>query len=544
MSNRHFRVPAFLAAVILASAFSWGSPQQEEKSAKKDFVYLLNADEIRYSQRINPDAQILVGNVVFRHDSMYMYCDSALFFQNANSFNAYNDIRVEQGDTLFMYGDSLYYDGNTRMCRVRYNVRLENRDMILLTDSLNFDRNRDLGYFFEGGMLLDFENTLTSDYGQYSTQTGTATFIRDVVLESPDYIMKTDTLNYNVDSHIAYLTSPTEITSDDNVINTSRGMLNTDTRNSVLLDRSVIVREEGKQTMTGDSIVYNDDKGLAWGYGNVVINDLKDHVDILADYVFVDQERDSALFTGNAQAIEYSSGDSLFIHADTFKLRTIVDANDSVINRQMKAYYKVKAWRTDLQMVADSMEFETKDSCLTMYRDPIVWSGSQQVLGEVIKAYLNDSTLDWVHIIGQALYVQREDSTYYDQIAGREMKAYFKNGNISSAYVNGNVMVVYFPLDEDSTMIGMNTTESSNLTAYFENRDITKIVIHEKSSGVMYPMDQIPPEKMHLSQFAWFDNLRPFSRYDIFYWRGKKASEKLKDSPSRDVPLPTLRGKK
>lgn len=531
-----------LALCTLASALLHAqvddAASDVQSTEQEDFVYLINADEIRYSQMINPDAQVLVGNVTFFHDSMYMYCDSALFYQNENSFNAYMNVRVEQGDTLFMYGDSLFYDGFLRLCKVRDNVRLENRDMILLTDSLNYDRNTSLGYFFNGGTLLDINNTLTSDYGQYSTVTGLATFIRDVNLDSPDYIMTTDTLDYNVDEHVAYLNCPTEIVSDSTVITTSHGFINTDSKNSVLLDRSLIVRDNGNITMTGDSIVYNEDGGMVWGYGDVIVVDLADKVNILGDYIFYDNERDSALVTGRAQAIEYSAGDSLFMHADTFQLRTI--RTDSTENRQMKAYHKVKMYRKDMQAVADSMEFESRDTCLTMYRDPIVWAGRQQILGEVIKAYMNDSTIDWAHVIGQALYVQQEDTVHYDQIAGREMKAYFKNGDIEHAYVDGNVMVVYYPLDDDSTMIGMNTTESSNLTAYFVNRQIDMIVIHEKSNGVMYPMEQLPPDKMRLSSFSWFDNLRPLSQWDIFYWRGKKASEQLKETQTRKAPMPTL----
>ena len=41
-------------------------------STVERYVYLLHADETRFDQRTNPDAQILVGDVVFRHDSMYM----------------------------------------------------------------------------------------------------------------------------------------------------------------------------------------------------------------------------------------------------------------------------------------------------------------------------------------------------------------------------------------------------------------------------------------------------------------------------------------
>lgn len=44
-----------------------------------------------------------------------------------------------------------------------------------------------------------------------------------------------------------------------------------------------------------------------------------------------------------------------------------------------------------------------------------------------------------------------------------------------------------------------------------------------KSDGVLYPMDQIPADKMRLPTFVWFDYIRPQNKDDIFEWRGKKA---------------------
>ncbi len=35
----------------------------------------------------------------------------------------------------------------------------------------------------------------------------------------------------------------------------------------------------------------------------------------------------------------------------------------------------------------------------------------------------------------------------------------------------------------------------------------------------MYPMDQIPPDKLRLPTFAWFDYVRPLNKDDIFNWR-------------------------
>ena len=517
--------------------------ESDTAATGNDYVYLLNADVIRFEEYINPDAQRLIGNVVFRHDSMYMYCDSALFYKKSNSFDAYYNIRVEQGDTLFMYGDSLFYNGDTKLLRVRDNVRVENKTMILLTDSLNYDRNIGLGWFFDGGTLLDDESTLISEYGQFETSNNNATFIDGVSMESPDYVLTTDTLVYNTDTHTAFITCPTTIKSDDNLIETTRGEFNTDTEKSVLLDRSVITQDDGENRMTADSIIYDKGSGLMTGFGGVIINNYKDKVDVQGEYAFYNQNNDSAVVTGRALLIEYSAGDSLFLHADTLRLVTFYnEAHDTIVERQFRAFNKVRAYRPDMQMVADSALFTTRDSSVTLFNDPIVWNEGQQVLGEKIIFYLNDSTIDWAHVIGQALFVQQNDSVHYNQISGREMKAFFKNSELDRATVTGNVQAVFYPLDSDSAMIGMNTTDASNMTVYFKRREVDRIVVHERSNGIMYPMEKIDPKKMYLSNFNWFDRIRPVDSNDVFYWRGKKAEEQLKknSSSSREVPLPTL----
>lgn len=522
-------------------------PEVESQPVDTDYVYLLNADLIRYEEWINPDAQRLMGNVAFRHDSMYMYCDSALFYQERNSFDAYYNIRVEQGDTLFLFGDSMFYDGNTRLLRVKDNVRLENKTMILLTDRLNYDRNTGLGWFFDGGTLLDEESTLISEYGQFDTNTKMAVFMDGVSLESPDYTLKSDTLHYHTDSHVAFLNSPATIVNEDNVINTSHGRFNTETKSAVLLDRSVVEQNDGDSRMTGDSIIYDSETSQMEGFGNVIINNYKDRIDAHGEYVYFNRENDSAVVTGKALLIEYSAGDSLFVHADTFRLVTFYDTlkTDSVVERQVRGFYKVRAYRPDLQMVADSMMFTTKDSSLTLYVDPILWNNDQQVLGEKIIFYMNDSTIDWAHVIGQALFIQMHDSVHFNQIAGREMKAYFKAGELDYADVNGNVQAVFYPLDADSAMIGMNTTEGSSLRVHFVMRVVDKIVMIGSSNGVMYPMDKLDEKKMYLPNFNWFERIRPIDAEDVFFWRGKRVEEQLKKSNStKEVPMPTLGGKR
>ena len=255
------------------------------------------------------------------------------------------------------------------------------------------------------------------------------------------------------------------------------------------------------------------------------------------NYCYYNQLSSNAFATDDALAVDFSQGDSLFIHADTLKMVTFFNDTDSVY-REARAYHKVRFYRTDIQGVCDSLVFSSKDSCLTLYRDPILWNNQQQLLGEKIMVYMNDSTIDWAHIENQALSVERIDSVNYNQVNGKEMKAFFKDGEMRQVDVIGSVRLVYYPMEQDSTLIGMNVSETSQLSIYLQDRKLKKMVMSPKSNGTLYPMSQIPSDKMKLDNFAWFDYVRPLNKEDVFIWRGKKAGQELKKSTRGAAPLP------
>lgn len=507
-----------------------------EPEKKKTRVDLLHADEAQADKILMPDVQILIGSVKLRHDSMYMYCDSALIFEKTNSVEAFDNVRMEQGDTLFIYGDYLYYDGMSQLAMLRGNVRMINRNTTLTTDSLNYDRLYNLGYYFEGGTLTDEENVLTSEWGEYSPATKLSVFNHNVKLVNPQFVLTSDTLKYSTESKIATILGPSDIVSDKNHIYSERGIYNTTTEQAELLDRSVLTNE-GKK-LTGDSLFYDRVLGYGEAFDNVQMNDTVNRNMLTGNYCFYNEMTGSALATQRAVAIDYSQGDSLFMHGDTLRLITYNINTDSMY-REMRAYHKVRAYRTDIQAVCDSLVYNSKDSCMTMYTDPILWHGEQQVVGEEIKAYMNDSTIDWIHIINQALVVEKKDSVHYNQVTGKEMKGFFVEGDMRQIDVNGNVLVVFYPIDDkDSTMIGLNYAEGSFLRMLLKERRMEKGAFIGKANGTLFPMDQIPAEKYKLPSFVWFDYIRPRNKEDIFEWRGKKAGEQLQKSDRKPITSP------
>ena len=511
-------------------------PRRNTAQPAKSKVYLLHSDVLKRSKD-NPDptAQILVGDVVFRHDSIYMYCDSACFYEKTNSLEAFNNVKMVQGDTLFLYGDYLFYDGNMQIAQVRNNVRMENRTTTLTTDSLNYDRVANLGYFFDGGTLMDEENVLTSDWGEYSPATKESVFNYEVKLVNPKFVLTSDTLRYNTATKIASIVGPSDIDSEENHIYSELGYYYTQQGQAELLNRSVL--SNGGKNLTGDSLFYDRNKGFGEAFRHVEFVDTIGKNMLVGDYCFYDQLNSYAFATDKAMAVDFSQGDSLYIHADTLQMYTFNFNTDSVF-REARAFHKVRFYRTDVQGVCDSLVFSSKDSCLTMYRDPILWNKNQQLLGEQIMVYMNDSTIDWAHIENQALSVERIDSVNYNQVTGKEMKAFFQGGEMRQVDVVGSVRLVYYPMERDSTLIGMNISETSQLNMFLENRKLKKMIMSPKSNGTLYPMSQLPADKMKLDNFAWFDYVRPLDKEDIFKWRGKGVGQQLKKSTRGAAPLP------
>ena len=502
-------------------------------------VYLVHSDNLFYDQYRNNGAQVLFGKVHFRHQGADLYCDSAHFYEPSNSFEAFGHVRMVQGDTLSLTSDYAYYDGNDQLAQARYNVVLRHRKSVLYTDSLDYDRLYNFGNFFEGGKLVDGSSILTSDWGEYHTDTKQAMFYYDVRLKDKKLYLVTDSLFYDTQTSRAHIVGPSNITSGSSHIYSEDGYYNTKTERSELFGRSII--RDGGRTLVGDSVYHNASDGTNYAYWNVVYNDTVNKNMMTGDYCEYNDSTGYAMATKRAVTIDYSQRDSLFMHADTFKIFTFNIRTDSVY-RKVHAYHHVRAYRTDVQAVCDSLVFNSQDSCMTMYKDPIVWNMGQQLFGEEIRVYMNDSTIDWAHVVGQAFSAEQlHDSIHFNQISSREMKAFFRRGEIREFQAIDNVVADYFYVDEsDSVVTTMNYTETSLLRTFLENRKMKKIWMN-KASGVYYPVNQIPADKNPLPQFAWFDYVRPQNKDDIFNWRPKQAGAELKAVRRREPPKKKIR---
>lgn len=513
--------PSFVAETI--------SAQQDRKHVRPSIpsanryqqgkVFLEHSDRLIMDDKVSIEYQKLEGNVRFRKGDMYMWCDSAYFYDGTGSINAFGNVRMEQGDTLFVYADELDYDGQTDLATLYADqgkkVKLINRDVMLETDIFNYDLAIDLGYYEVGGVLTDKQNRLESLQGEYSPSTKEANFYIDVALssisDSDSLKMYTDTLTYSTATHIAEIVCPTEIISKDGVIYTSSGTYNTDQALADLYDRSLVVTSNGN-TLTGDTLFYDRQKGYGEAFGNMVLTDSVRQSSLHGDYGFYNELTDSAFVTGRALAKEYSREDTLYMHGDTIQSFMLKIDSTHVMN----VYHKVRFWRVDVQGVCDSLSFHENDSILYMYRHPIIWSGVRQIFGNQINIHFNDSTVDWALLPDFGFMAEHVDEEFYNQLSGTEMKAFFANNEITRLDVNGNVVATYLPEESDSTINKIGNAVGSFLRANFAGRAIERMVLWPEPDNTLTPLYLAKKSLFYQPKFKWYEPIRPKNKDDIF----------------------------
>lgn len=492
---------------------------------QKNKVFLEHADYLVADEKISTEYQILRGNVIFRKEGVFMYCDSAYFYDSSNSLDAFGNVKMIQGDTLFVYSDVMYYSGTDEIAQLRYNVKLENKDMTLYTDSLDYDMVANLGYYFEGGRIVDSENELVSIYGQYDPDTKDSEFLFDVELRNEKYVMRTDTLHYNTATHIANIVGPTTIVSDSNIIYSQRGWYNTETDKATLYDRSLLVGNNGIK-LTGDTLYYDRVAGYGEAFSNMILTDSVHNSILDGDYGFHNERENRSFATIRARAREISESDTLYLHGDTIRTYMLEDSS-----RVMIAEPNVRFFRFNMQGICDSMTYVQRDSMLYMDRHSIIWSGNRQITGNSIDIHMNDSTVDYALLPDYGFMAELIEDVYFNQLSGKEMKAYFVNQELRQLDVSGNVQLIMYPMEEDSTYNKLVDAESSYMIVLLKpQQEIDKITMWPEVTGNVTPLYLAKKSQYYLAGFAWYDVLRPKSPDDIFII--PKEMEELFNSPA------------
>jgi len=343
-------------------------------------------------------------------------------------------------------------------------------------------------------------------------------FFSDSVVYSNDGIrMTTDTLAYEYVNKQTVFNGETTILKDSMTMTCLYGWYNTDLNKGYLHGDASY--KDNSQILYADTIRYDEKNDEIIAKKDVHLINEKSNYVLNSNYMYTSDSIGLTYITDCAIAKVIQNKDTIYIHSDTLFV-----LNDTIKkNKNIMAYYGVKIYNNDIQSICDSLWFSQTQNKIKLYHNPIVWSENSELKGDSIVISTKDSLIDKINIYRNASAIMELDSgQLYNQISGKNMIAYMKEGKLRKTDVNGSAVSIYYPEDEEKTdslttikRMGLNRLESSTLSVYLDSGEVIGINYVNEPVGIFYPMDQIIDKKKFIKNFEWNPALRPKDEFSL-----------------------------
>ena len=506
------------------------------KAQEEKIIEIRQAGGSKQDQDAFPGANILFKNsdkrVILFHDGALIESDLAYFYAKENFFKATGDVVFTQGDSLRMTCNKIEYNGDTKVALAQGDVFLKRPDMSLKTEKLNIDRVKNEAFYNSKGVVIDSSSTLTSNQGMYFINKKKYRFKSNVIIDNPEYEVNSDQLDYYTELNQAYLFGDSSIIGDTYTIKCERGFYDLDREKGVFKKNATLYYDN--KIIKGDSLYFESEKNYAAATKNVSIVDSLNSSIITGHYGEIFKDKDSAIITRRALAINIIDNDSLFIHADTLV------ATGPEERRILRAYYDVRILKSDLRGVSDSLYLDESIGLTKLLNkplsnqqeqifteaernlnNPVLWFDKSQMSGNQILLISNTETnkLDSLKILNNVFIIEKDTLSIdgYNQIKGGILDGNFKEGKLDNILITKNTEMVYYLYnDEDLQLIGIDKTTCSALKMNFDDGEISDITFLVAPDGDVYPEDDLPINERTLKGFAWRKKERPESVNDLF----------------------------
>ncbi len=503
-------------------------------SFAQDKFELLQAAELEGALRNNRPVRILRTQVVLKQGNTTLYCDSAYQFIDNNELEAYGNTRITQGDSVTLTGDHLFYNSASKSLIVTSNVVLVDKTSTLTTNYLQYNLSTKQSFYSGGGKIVDATSTLVSQTGSYNSITKISTFKKNVKVSNPDFTLESDTMVFDNNTKIAYFKSQTKVVSKNGVIYANDGQYNTITKASDFRGRAKV--ENGVYILEGDTLIYNEITKIAICKQNVILTSIKENLIIEGDYAYNDGIKGYSLIKGNPLMKNISEKDTFFLKADT-----LITVNDSINHKKyMLAFHHVKLLRGSVNGICDSLCYNHIDSTIRMFRNPILWSGENQMLADSIWMQMENQKIKELNLRLNSFMVSQDTLKNFNQIRGKYMKVNFLDNKIQTLDVRGNSESLYFSLEGDTVVMGINKTLSTNLIAKFEDNHVKMINLIKKPEAKFIPEYELNEPDRRLKGFKWKISEKPLRKEFI---REKKVTLPNVIKPKPIIKTPKKRKK-
>lgn len=487
-----------------------------------------------------PDAVIYTkdrtGQVYIVHEGVEMWCDQAYVYLKDNFVKAYGKVRISQGDTVSMRSKYAEYNGNTQFAFASGDVLLTEPKTTLKTDTLYFDRIKQQAFYRSGGTVRDTASTLTSRIGRYFAANKKYQFLSNVKIVNPKYTVYSEQLDFYSETGGAYLYGKSRIVSETSTVYCERGYYSTRTDKGYFVKNSRV--DYNNRILYGDSIYFDRTRSFASATNNIRVLDTINQSVIRGHYAEVFRDKDSVFITKRAVAVSVRERDSVYVHADTLQVTGKPE------NRIIKGFYRARMFKEatapdePTSGKCDSIYVNQKAGITKLLRNPILWTGENQMTGDTIHLISNTITeeLDTLKVFNNAFLVQK-DSAGYNQVKGERLIGLFTNNELDTVNIIKNTEVIYFSRNDAQELVGINNTVSSSIQMYLEDQQITGIKFIKQASGKVYPPSQFPENARKLPGFIWRGDERLNKVEDLFAGKPPPVLPKI-----QGIPLPEDEG--
>lgn len=280
-------------------------------------------------QKVNDSVNltILEGDVVLKQGNTIFKCNRCVKNDQANTFEAWGNVHINDSDTTDIYANHLRYLTNRQIAYLNGDVKLTDGHAVLTTPSAEYNMATNIATYSNGGKVVNQKTVITSRAANYYTDIKDVIFMRDVLVNDPAYKIVADSLLYNTDNQIArFITYTTIRDSANRTITTREGFYNLRTGDAEFGQRSM-VNDNNKTTVIADSLTLTEEFAQAKGQA-VVVDSVRGTI-IIADLIYQNRITEAVLATRNPLMIIKQDNDSIYVTADTLFSAKLSDLYDN-----------------------------------------------------------------------------------------------------------------------------------------------------------------------------------------------------------------------
>lgn len=196
----------------------------------------------------------------------------------------------------------------------------------------------------------------------------------------------------------------------------------------------------------------------------------------------------------------------------------------------------VRIFKSDMQVYCDSLRYTDLDSIARFYNNPIVWNEEvRQYTSDSLFVLVKGGKVDRASLISNAFIACEENETYYDQIKGTDVVAFFGEQNELRRFDALGGVTARFYLKENDVIATVNVVECKMMSATLKDGNLERVNDYTAAKNDAFPVVQLPDKEHRLKGFDWRPDQRPKSKDDVTSLEVKPSERRSYESRPRAV---------